>query len=578
MKTAPSNLDRAAAVLRFCIERGVSEFVICAGARNAPLVELLVELLPALAANNQLRSWSFFEERSAAFFALGRTVRTQNPIAVLTTSGTAAAELLPATIEAYYQGRPLVLITADRPTTYRGTGSPQSMDQVGLFGPHVEKSVDIESDSLVLQQIQWSGHLPLHLNVCFEEPQSHRPSTEQTLAAVGQLAHFTASLPMASNRPTEVSKNLADFSAVQGALAKIQNPLIIVGPIRAEDRRAALKLLNHLPGAVYAESLSGLTAEPSLHERLIFSDEIAALALTGTPTSKMKSFCDAVIRIGSVPTCRLWRDLETVQARLPVINFVPHHAAWPGLARKDKVWTLPWDRFLNASTFPLSSANVLPPVMALKQMSAAAHVAFAKLLADFPRSEMALVHQLAFKASEPKTRQRVYLGNSLAVREWDSVSYRRGYHDIYGHRGVNGIDGQVSSFLAWSCAASGQSPHSQVGDLAVIGDLTAMYDLAALAFTPQLESGRRTLTVINNGGGMIFQKIFLHELFLNRHNFNFEAWAQMFGWSYLSATRQEGLRFAEPSENLILEIKPDANESDAFQKRWKDWILKELGQ
>ena len=109
----------AQSVLDSCAEAGITDYVVCAGARNAPLVLALVEA-------EGIALWNHFEERSAGFFALGRTTDTGRPCAVVTTSGTAAAELLPAVIEAHYQGRPLLVITADRPVAFRGSGAPQA--------------------------------------------------------------------------------------------------------------------------------------------------------------------------------------------------------------------------------------------------------------------------------------------------------------------------------------------------------------------------------------------------------------------------------------------------------------------
>ena len=103
--------------------------------------------------------YTFVDERAAAFFALGRIKRDDKPVAVVTTSGTAAAELLPATIEAFYSGAPLILITADRPARFRGTGAPQAIEQVGIFGVYAETDVD-----------RWNRRLPLHINVEFDEP------------------------------------------------------------------------------------------------------------------------------------------------------------------------------------------------------------------------------------------------------------------------------------------------------------------------------------------------------------------------------------------------------------------------
>lgn len=134
MKT---NGDLALEVVSGLVRLGVREFCIAVGARNAPL-------LSSLLASQGIQIYHFFEERSAAFFALGRCMVSQEPVAIVTTSGTAAAELLPAVIEAHYQGVPLVLVTADRPRTYRGTGAPQSIEQVGLFGSYASPTLDID--------------------------------------------------------------------------------------------------------------------------------------------------------------------------------------------------------------------------------------------------------------------------------------------------------------------------------------------------------------------------------------------------------------------------------------------------
>lgn len=121
---------------------GVAEVCVAAGARNAPLLSAILE-------SEGVKVWSFFEERCAAFFALGRIQADRTPVAVLTTSGTAAAELLPAVIEAHYQGLPLVLLTADRPRRYRGTGAPQAIEQKDLFGPYVSACIDVEQGTSI---------------------------------------------------------------------------------------------------------------------------------------------------------------------------------------------------------------------------------------------------------------------------------------------------------------------------------------------------------------------------------------------------------------------------------------------
>jgi len=163
------NLDVARRLIDDVRAAGANEFCVCAGSRNSPLLVILSEREgpPAQerrgsladARDDSLKIFSFVDERSAAFFALGRSKLHGNPVAVVTTSGTAVAEMLPAAIEAYYSGIPLILISADRPARFRGTGAPQSIEQIGLFGVYADTSLEA-----------WTRTKPLHLNVEFDEP------------------------------------------------------------------------------------------------------------------------------------------------------------------------------------------------------------------------------------------------------------------------------------------------------------------------------------------------------------------------------------------------------------------------
>ena len=146
------NVERASGVIAAVRAAGAREFCVCAGSRNAPL-------LAVLGALPDVRLFSFVDERSAAFFAIGRVKLHGDPVGVVTTSGTAVAEMLPAAIEAYYSGLPLILISADRPARFRGTGAPQSIEQVGIFGVYAETALDA-----------WTRTRPLHLNLEFDEP------------------------------------------------------------------------------------------------------------------------------------------------------------------------------------------------------------------------------------------------------------------------------------------------------------------------------------------------------------------------------------------------------------------------
>ena len=160
MSAAATNRALTAEILVALHAAGVRTICVCPGGRNAPLV------LACEAARGSFDVVSFFEERSAAFFALGRIRRDQAPAAVITTSGTAAAELLPAMLEAAHTGLPLIAVTADRPRHLRCTGAPQTINQLPLFAAANTPVIDLDAAGQLGLLPRLQG--PLHLNVCFD--------------------------------------------------------------------------------------------------------------------------------------------------------------------------------------------------------------------------------------------------------------------------------------------------------------------------------------------------------------------------------------------------------------------------
>ncbi len=165
----------------------------------------------------------------------------------------------------------------------------------------------------------------------------------------------------------------------------------------------------------------------------------------------------------------------------------------------------------------------------------------------------------------------VFLGNSLPVREWNAFATTAPKSlRCFANRGANGIDGCVSTFLGLSAG----EPESW----AVIGDLTALYDLAALWITPALpERARRRIAVINNGGGRIFSRVAAlrglapapRRLMENPHGLDFRHWAEMFGWAHARAATADDIHAAaaRPEPHLVLEIVPDPADTEAVWAR-----------
>ena len=490
------------------------EVCLCAGARSAPLVV-------QFAGDTRFQRWSFFEERSAAFFALGRIKATSRPVAVVTTSGTAAGELLPGAMEAYYSGLPLIAVTADRPRRFRGTGAPQTAEQVGLFGVYAEMALDLAGAERV-SIAGWTRTRPVHLNVCFDEPLLG-PPPPRTASAV-----IEAAAPLPS---VDIEGAQRQFSAFLNAS---RSPLVIVGPLAPAERGPALDFLIALGAPVLAESLSGLREHPRLEHLALHAGARGLKNADGTV------WMDGVLRLGGVPTLRLWRDLDDSLSHLPLLSISTQ--PFPGATH---------GALICAPLAPLLPALKLTPrppsagQASLLARDRAFDEAIQQLLRDEPRSEPGLIAGLSALIPDGA---RLFLGNSLPVREWDlAATLTPKNFEMGASRGLNGIDGQVSTFLGFS--EEGRE------NWALVGDLTAMYDMAGPWILGQRPDLSAHLVVMNNGGGKIFERMFSSPAFQNQHTLHFEPLAHFWGLDY---ARWEEVPAASPTARRTLtEIVPD---------------------
>ncbi|MDH5198725.1 MAG: 2-succinyl-5-enolpyruvyl-6-hydroxy-3-cyclohexene-1-carboxylic-acid synthase [Gemmatimonadota bacterium] len=511
------NVHRAADLVTALAAVGVRDFCVCPGGRNAPLVVVLARA-------TGITVHSFFDERAAAYFALGRAKDRGAPVAVVTTSGTAAAELLPATVEAYYSGVPLILVTADRPPSHRGTGSPQAIEQVDLFGIYAPTVFDGAYEADRLSLAEWNGCQPAHVNICFDEPLVESPVPTTTLA------------PAAARR----AQPRADVTAVEDLLGAARRPLVVVGPLDATDRDEVRAFLQRLRAPVYAEPASGLREDAVLDPLLLTSGE-------GVMTT---AEFDAVLRLGGVPALRLWRDLETVRRHIPVCSV--SRTSFAGLTRGTHVHAAPGPA-LAALDLAATSVDDSWRAALLSRDRARAR-ALGDLWAAAPGAEPTLLRALSRLVPH---RALVYLGNSLPIREWDLAAVREPHAwNVAVNRGANGIDGQLSTFLGM-CAPGREH-------WAVVGDLTALYDLAAPWILPAIATGPIRIVIVNNGGGQIFARLSPHPELRNEHGVTFERWAAMWGLHHL---RWDAVPDSSRlPERCVIELAPDP---DATMRFWR---------
>lgn len=524
--------QQARSLILHCTALGVAEWVICPGARNVALLALLSQA-------NGIKLWSHFDERSAGFFALGRMQATGRPVVVLTTSGTAVAELLPAVVEAHYQARPLIVISADREPEFRGTGAPQAIEQPGIFGDYAAISQDITPDFAELLHPLPAQHLPnapIHYNICLPEPR------------------LDATVPVLDLLPME-TLNEPPFKENVGELIRFLNNqswnglTVLLGALEPDEQEPTLWLLNQLGVPVLADATSGL--RESLGD---LSMRDGDYVLKNNPPV-------AVLRIGEVPTCRFWRDLED----LPEIEvFSLTRTGYPGLAKRpSQVITGKMERIVRA----MGDVHTIGDIQDTLPKSRKRGGLIEELIYAYPESEQALIHTLSVYSS---ISDMLYLGNSMPIREWNMVAqWQTETVNVRANRGANGIDGQIATFL-------GASADCETA-WALLGDLTTLYDANAPAMATQLKKGKRIIAVINNGGGMIFDRLpgadkmnsEMHKLLIQPHSWSIRSLAELWKAHYKTVCSAEELDF-EPEEGLtFLEIIPDEAQTEEFWLRYK---------
>ncbi len=500
-------MELARRSLHWAMAQGMREVVLCAGARNLALVATAV-------ATPGLRCWNHPEERSAGFFALGRIRAGAGPVGVVVTSGTAVAELLPAAIEAYYQGLPLLLLTADRPTHYRGTAAPQAIEQPGLFGPHAVALGDIAAGGH-FQPSAWDRHCPGHLNLCFDEPILDGPADAAGEGLTGETKSEAVGHVALPEPPAW------DGFGQDGKL------LVMVGNLSRDEREPVARFLSTLGAPVWLESTSNLWGD----------DRLLPIWCRDTRPA-IPAGLSHVLRLGGVPCDRLWRDLE---ARPDIQVRSLSRQGWSGLGRPSEA-------------FQADLAKLLPPQPAPgPDWLATGEPA---LPAWRPDSENFWVTELSRAIP---AGSMVFLGNSLPVREWQMAALWRKDLQVFANRGANGIDGEISTFLGLAASAVSQS-------WGIFGDLTTLYDLAGPWILGQIGQKTVRLVVINNGGGAIFSKLpalaaadqTTRDLVCNKHILHFNAFAALWGLAYRRVETPEDLA-GLPPEPMVLEIVPKAD-------------------
>ena len=556
------NLAWARTILAALAEYGVEEIEIAPGSRSAPLV-LASRTLPNLNARVHL------DERSAGYFAVGYGRSHLGPAAVVTTSGTAVANLLPAVVEADMSDVPLIVVSADRPPGLRGADANQTIAQPGIFGDRVRFAADLPQpskavldetgpNSLVEIVRRAASHAvgppggPVHLNVPFDKPL--QPESPDGLDLRGPGEETRLDLPSIEvavegdrvvprgpwSRRTEARRRGRDQEAMlRHQLALARRPLLVAGPssdpgqdgpatTRFAHRRNVPVLADPLSGARFAAGLGDGGASPVLgaYDHFLRVPEVVAALVP-----------DLVIRIGRSPTSSAvesalvrWRSSTQI-----VVDDGGHRKDHQGLA----------SHYLHASAAGvlagLAGGDVdgdepafFPHDPWTRRWTELEAATWEAIEADPPDPGNEGDYAAALVRSLPPGSTLV-VSSSMPIRDVDGYG-RPGPFDIQvlGNRGASGIDGVVSTALG--CAAGGAGPVA-----ALVGDIAFYHDMNGLLATrdPELQVA---FVVIDNDGGGIFHMLPIRDFepvftpyFATPHGLDFEHAARLYGLPFADA-------------------------------------------
>lgn len=561
-RTESPATDAAVALLGEFVRLGVRDVVLSPGSRSQALALAAAEFEAA----GMLRLRVRIDERVAGFLALGTAVETGRPVLVVTTSGTAVANLHPAVLEAHHAGVPLILLTADRPARLRGIGSNQTTTQPGLFAAAVRFERDLPpSEPEVYEQLARDavGHTgPVHLNLQFDEPLSAPLPALSAELERARLDHVKEIAPAADASTGIGGPSARDLlhtvdggggdggrggggagpgggAATPFVLRAEPGTVVIAG---AGAGAVAEQVAHELGAPLLAEVASGarfgrnlVVAYRELLRDAEFGGRVRRAIVFGHPTLSRE-----------IPALLQRDDVTAIVVRTPgAEDYNPGRrvAAFADAVQvqggpdPDRGWV---GRWVAASRSLLTPADRAPDI----DLDLGDHVLSELEAVRAPVTRRTLV-EAVWRATWP--HDRLVLGASRLIRELDRVAAGKRI-PVHANRGLAGIDGTVATGLGIALA-------SQAGDASrgttrvLLGDLALLHDAGALLFGAGEVRPRIQVIVGDDGGGTIFDGLEVasqagdgfDRVMLTGQRFDAEALARAYGWAFARVDSRGGL-------------------------------------
>ncbi len=553
-------------------ELGVRHVCISPGSRSTPLTL-------AFASNKNFKTYAVVDERSSAFFALGLAKKNNSPVVIVTTSGTAVAELYPAIIEAYYQRVPLIVCTADRPPALRTRGANQTINQHNIFKNHIRFFSDpglpaIKKLSSVKKLAETafrysciSDRGPVHINFPFEKPFEPKSFTDKIDVGTIEKVFSNSSFELEPRKQAKIN-----FELLSKKFTRTERGLIILGYNNYEKYflQRLVTFSKKFGYPVYIDGASSLRFGPYSKENVI--DNLTALV-------RSKYFLkhydpELIIQFGGAPTSNILLEFfkESKSEKILINQFGDKND--PSFTAKQFLSICPvefCDTILKITKNHNAKKNEW--LDQLKKTNQLASTIKHELVEEAPfLFEGRIITELLKGLPEKST---LMISNSLPIRDTDFFSSSVNKQiNVFTNRGASGIDGITSTALGIA-KTSKEPTYLLIGDLAFFHDLNGLY-------TAQKYKIPLTIILINNNGGGIFESLpiskykkYFRENFVMPLNIDFAKLVEAYGGNFfrVESWNEFHKQIKDSPKNkkfTVLEIKTDAKKSKLQrQKYWQ---------
>jgi 2-succinyl-5-enolpyruvyl-6-hydroxy-3-cyclohexene-1-carboxylate synthase len=557
-------------IIEELVRNGVNYFVISPGSRSTPLTV-------AVAQNSRSTKIICLDERAAAFHAIGYARATGNPAVLICTSGTAAANYLPAVIEAAMDNLPLIILSSDRPPELRQTGANQTINQVNLYGDYPAWQFDLPcptgeiNPNMVLTTIDLavsrSRQAPggvAHLNCMFREPLA--PVTDAPIEVPESLVKWHESRSTYTRYASKLTIPTADeMEFLAETIASTNKGVIVVGQLKsALDIGAVIDLARRLNWPVFADIQSGLRLRTEFPNLIPYFDRLLL-----TDLSVELEQIDTIVQLGTRIVSSQW--LKWIE-KYPPQNYIV--VANDGQRHDPShLVSLKIESDIAYLCGHLSARlPQLPPSIWVQKLRATSD-RISLTVAKFLKTTKLTEPLIARTISELIPQQHgLWVGNSMPIRDLDMYGFRAIDGDIRSlnpriaaNRGTSGIEGAIAS-------ATGFAVGLQAPVTAIVGDLSSLYDLNSLALLPH-NPQPVIVIIINNDGGGIFSFLpiakstqIFDTYFGTPHGLDFAHAAAMFKIDYYHPQERDELigdynRSLANNRSAIIEVTTDRTEN-----------------